>query len=105
MANALFTKYIEHLSIQIIDIKHSKHSLFQQRKCFRNWDGIPNNVDAALHYSDGKSYFFKNGQYYKFDDDTISVEDGSPKYPRDTGTWWFGCSDTKSPLLYPKSER
>ena len=66
-----------------------------------NWDGIPNNVDSAVQYSDGRSYFFKRGQYYKFDDETISVEEGDPGYPRDAGLWWFGCSETKSPLLFP----
>lgn len=66
-----------------------------------NWDGIPNNIDAALQYSDGRSYFFKSGQYYKFDDERITVDNGSPSYPRDTGVWWFGCDDTKSPLLFP----
>lgn len=69
-----------------------------------NWDGIPNNVDSAVQYSDGRSYFFKKGQYYKFDDETISVEDGDPSYPRDAGVWWFGCPETKSPLLFPNSE-
>ena len=30
-----------------------------------NWDGIPNNIDAALQYSNGNTYFFKNNQYYR----------------------------------------
>lgn len=70
-----------------------------------NWDGIPNNVDSAVQYSDGRSYFFKRGQYYKFDDETISVEEGDPGYPRDAGVWWFGCSETKSPLIFPDLEK
>eukprot|EP00088_Acartia_fossae_P048170 TRINITY_DN5249_c1_g1_i1.p1 TRINITY_DN5249_c1_g1~~TRINITY_DN5249_c1_g1_i1.p1 ORF type:complete len:549 (+),score=103.37 TRINITY_DN5249_c1_g1_i1:35-1648(+) len=61
-----------------------------------NWDGIPNNLDAAVQYSNGKIYFFKNGKYYRWNDDTFSVDTGNPSYPRDTGFWWFGCKN--SPL-------
>merc|ERR1712227_720689 len=30
-------------------------------------------------------------QYYRFDEDTNSVDTGGPSYPRNTGEWWFGC--------------
>ena len=31
-----------------------------------NWDGIPNNIDAALQYSNGQTYFFRDSQYYRY---------------------------------------
>ena len=56
-----------------------------------NWDGIPNNINAALQYSNGNTYFFTEQQYYRFDEETSSVDRGGPAYPRNTGDWWFGC--------------
>ena len=29
--------------------------------------GVPRNIDAAMQYSNGGTYFFKDGQYYRFD--------------------------------------
>merc|ERR1712059_248059 len=64
-----------------------------------NWEGIPNNLDSALQYSNGMSYFFKNGRYYRFDDDRFSVDNtANPPFPRDTGFWWFGCSSKSGGL-------
>jgi len=63
-----------------------------------NWDGIPNKLDAAIRYSNDKIYFFKDGKYYRWNDDTFSVDNGNPAYPRDTGFWWFGCKN--SPLRF-----
>jgi len=57
-----------------------------------NWDGIPNNLDAAMQYSNGKSYFFRNGRYYRFDDKNFVLDSSAnPPFPRETGFWWFGC--------------
>ena len=60
-----------------------------------------------MQYSDGRTYFFKNGKYFKFDDARISVEEAEPSYPRDTGrvggilTWLFYlhfiCTVTRVP--------
>jgi len=63
----------------------------------RNWEGIPNFIDAALQYSNGKVYFFKKGQYYRWNDDTFSLDEANPAFPRDSGYWWFGCKNS-SPL-------
>jgi len=60
-----------------------------------NWDGIPNNINAAMRYSNDNTYFFKDGQYYRFNEDTFTVDDSGPEYPRDTASWWFGCRDSK----------
>jgi len=67
-----------------------------------NWDGIPDNLDTAMQHSDGKTYFFKDGSYYKYDDRTLSVQEDKPSYPRDIGQYWFGCSRSSSPLMFPK---
>ena len=56
-----------------------------------NWEGIPDNIDDATQYTNGYSYFFKNGLYYRFDDTTFRVSDGDPSFPRPVGFWWFGC--------------
>ena len=56
-----------------------------------NWEGIPNNLDAATTYTNGKTYFFKGDKYYKFDDSKLEVARSAEyPYPRDSGKWWFG---------------
>lgn len=42
-------------------------------KALSDWAGIPNNVDAALQYTNGYTYFFKGGSYWRFNDRTFSV--------------------------------
>lgn len=42
-------------------------------KPISNWDGIPDNLDAALHYTNGYTYFFKDENYYRFNDRTFAV--------------------------------
>ena len=70
-----------------------------------NWEGVPDNIDAALQYSNGATYFFKNSQYYRFDEETNAVDRGGPSYPRNTGQWWFGCrADRPRKLTRNKDE-
>ena len=38
-----------------------------------NWEGVPDDIDAALRYENGYTYFFKQGQYYRFDDMKFKV--------------------------------
>ena len=38
-----------------------------------NWEGIPSNIDDALQYTNGYTYFFKNGRYWRFDDRGFGV--------------------------------
>lgn len=59
-------------------------------KLISNWEGIPNNIDAALTYH-GYTYFFKGDMYYRFNDRTFSVDVADPAFPRSTAYWWFGC--------------
>ncbi|XP_018010336.1 matrix metalloproteinase-2 isoform X2 [Hyalella azteca] len=64
-----------------------------------NWEGIPNNIDAALQYSNGFTYFFKDGMYWRFNDRTFRIDTADPPFPRPAGYWWFGCETSGSQTL------
>ena len=38
-----------------------------------NWNGLPDNLDAALLYRNGFSYFFKGNDYWRFNDRAFAV--------------------------------
>jgi len=59
----------------------------------RDWRGLPvHGVSAAMQYTNGRTYFFSsNGVYYRWDDDEDRVDVANPRFPRNTGEWWFGC--------------
>lgn len=61
-----------------------------------NWEGLPNNIDAALQWTNQKTYFFKGRVYYRFNDRTFSVDKADPAYPRSTSVWWFDCQSASS---------
>ena len=42
-------------------------------KPVENWEGIPGNIDDALQYKNGYTYFFKQGRYWRFDDKNFGV--------------------------------
>ncbi|XP_077295202.1 matrix metalloproteinase 1 [Arctopsyche grandis] len=65
-------------------------------KPLSNWEGVPDHIDAALHYTNGYTYFFKDGAYYRFNDRTFSVDAADPAFPRSSGFWWFGCKSAPS---------
>ncbi|XP_052838991.1 matrix metalloproteinase-14 isoform X2 [Drosophila gunungcola] len=65
-------------------------------KPISNWEGVPNNLDAALKYTNGYTYFFKGSQYYRFHDARFAVDSATPPFPRPTAHWWFGCKNTPS---------
>lgn len=44
-------------------------------KPLSNWEGIPDNIDAAFQYTNGYTYFFKKGAYYRFNDRMFAVSD------------------------------
>ncbi|GFS42363.1 matrix metalloproteinase-24 [Trichonephila inaurata madagascariensis] len=56
-----------------------------------NWEGLPNNIDAALQWVNQKTYFFKGRNYYRFNDRLFSVDKADPPFPRSTSVWWFDC--------------
>ncbi|CAH1280556.1 unnamed protein product [Diabrotica balteata] len=62
-------------------------------KPISNWDGIPNNIDAAFQWTNGYTYFYKNNAYYRFNDRAFAVDVTTPAFPRSTAYWWFGCKD------------
>lgn len=51
-------------------------------KLISNWEGVPNNIDAALQYTNGFTYFFKDDTYYRFNDRTFTVDASDPPFPR-----------------------
>lgn len=53
-------------------------------KLISNWEGVPNNIDAALQYTNGFTYFFKDDTYYRFNDRTFTVDASDPPFPRPT---------------------
>ncbi|XP_053966237.1 matrix metalloproteinase-14 isoform X2 [Anastrepha ludens] len=65
-------------------------------KPISNWEGLPNNIDAALQYTNGYTYFFKGDKYYRFNDRTFSIDAANPPFPRPSAHWWFGCKNVPS---------
>ncbi|XP_043202426.1 matrix metalloproteinase-2-like [Amphibalanus amphitrite] len=56
------------------------------------WPGMPDTIDAATRYSNGKTYFFSGQNYYRFDDVNLRVDNSSDiPFPRNTGQFWFLC--------------
>ncbi|XP_053689542.1 stromelysin-3 [Sabethes cyaneus] len=65
-------------------------------KPISNWEGLPNNLDAALQYTNGYTYFFKDDKYYRFNDRTFAIDESDPPFPRPVAHWWYGCKNTPS---------
>ncbi|XP_076254151.1 matrix metalloproteinase 1 isoform X3 [Rhynchophorus ferrugineus] len=65
-------------------------------KPISNWEGIPDNLDAAFQWTNGYTYFYKAGAYYRFNDRAFAVDATTPAFPRSTAYWWFGCSNAPS---------
>ena len=66
-------------------------------KSISEW-GLPGDIDGALQWSNGKTYFFRQGQYWRFNDRRFSIDRSSNPFPRQTGPWWFGCPRSR-PLM------
>ena len=60
-------------------------------KDIKLWD-LPSNIDGAVQWSNQYTYFFHDGNYYRFNDMRFSIDKGDPNFPRPAGPWWFGCS-------------
>ncbi|XP_058837525.1 matrix metalloproteinase-19 isoform X1 [Topomyia yanbarensis] len=65
-------------------------------KPISNWEGLPNNIDAALQYTNGYTYFFKDDKYYRFNDRTFAIDESDPPFPRPVAHWWYGCKNSPS---------
>lgn len=62
------------------------------RQISLNWIGLPRSISAALRWQNHKTFFFSGDQYYRFDDEAVSVDTSAePPYPRPIGAWWLGC--------------
>ena len=59
-------------------------------KPLSDWS-LPSGLDGALQWENGYTYFFRSGQYWRFDDTKFSIAKASPQYPRKSSRWWFGC--------------
>ena len=55
------------------------NSLFTPRP-ISNWEGIPDDVDDAVQYDNGFTYFFKKGDYYRFNDRYFRVGSSDSSY-------------------------
>ncbi|MBV5337687.1 MAG: hypothetical protein J0653_07035, partial [Deltaproteobacteria bacterium] len=46
-----------------------------------NWPGVPwyDGIDAAVNWGNGKAYFFKGGEYVRYDVKADRVDPGYPK--------------------------
>ena len=53
--------------------------------------GVPQDLEAALQWDNGKTYFFKGGGYWRFNDRRFAVDRAKPPFPRNTAEWWLGC--------------
>lgn len=58
-----------------------------------DWKGIPRGLNGALTWPDGKLYFFKEQQYWRFDPGKVRITE--------TGNWttrlqWIGCQRNSS---------
>ncbi|XP_018571216.1 matrix metalloproteinase-14 isoform X2 [Anoplophora glabripennis] len=60
-------------------------------KPISNWDGVPDNLNAAFQWTNGYTYFYKGNAYYRFNDRAFAVDVTNPPFPRSTAYWWFGC--------------
>lgn len=74
-------------------------------KPIENWEGLPNNLDAAFQYTNGYTYFFKDNAYYRFNDRQFAVEQANPAFPRSTAYWWFGCKTAPNGTIGNRNTR
>jgi len=75
--------------------KVNRRRLVSQGFLHEYWRGLPSyGVTGAMQYTNGRTYFFsRNGVYYRWNDDRDQVDVANPRFPRNTGEWWFGCKN------------
>ncbi|KAJ8920934.1 hypothetical protein NQ315_015727, partial [Exocentrus adspersus] len=74
-------------------------------KPISNWEGVPDNLNAAFQWTNGYTYFFKGNAYYRFNDRAFAVDVTNPPFPRSTAYWWFGCKNAPSGTIGTSESR
>ncbi|XP_060516534.1 matrix metalloproteinase-14 isoform X3 [Cylas formicarius] len=74
-------------------------------KLISNWEGVPDNLDAAFQWTNGYTYFYKGDAYYRFNDRAFAVDAVTPAFPRSTAYWWFGCKDAPAGTIGTSESR
>ena len=76
-----------------LSFRHRRRRLSRQGLMATGWRGLPvYGVTGAMQYTNGRTYFFsRNGVYYRWNDDDDVVDVANPRFPRNTGEWWFDC--------------
>ncbi|XP_077994650.1 matrix metalloproteinase-19-like [Glandiceps talaboti] len=58
------------------------------RRIRKHWHGLPSKIDAAFKWKNGRTYFFKDDEYWRYNDMGFKVDD---EYPKTASVWWLGC--------------
>ncbi|XP_018329458.1 matrix metalloproteinase-25-like [Agrilus planipennis] len=66
-------------------------------KNMNRWRGVPHDLDAALTWKDGRTYFFKGKLYWAFDNKWIITTEESPLPAPES---WIGCPEDQEVLNY-----
>uniref|UniRef100_H2M5R4 Matrix metalloproteinase-17 n=1 Tax=Oryzias latipes TaxID=8090 RepID=H2M5R4_ORYLA len=78
-----FWRYDDHL--RRMDLGYPKDSIL--------WKGLPSELDDAMRWSDGSSYFFKGKEYWQVPGSNMEVEAGSPRL---IAKDWLFCTEMQS---------
>jgi hypothetical protein len=54
------------------------------------WRGVPSDLDAAMTWTDGLTYFFKGRLFWRFDNNKIKTD---KHYPLPAPQHWVGCPE------------
>ena len=65
------------------------------------WTGVPAHMDAAVEHPNGKFYFFKGAQYWRYDPDQNKVDKAEARIGTDG---WSGLpSDIDAAIVHPRN--
>ena len=75
------------------------------RQISEAWGGVPNRVEGAVQW-DKKTFFFRGGQYWRLNDERISVEAGYPRLVRPSTWFTQGCDvqDNSGVQFFPRRD-
>ena len=67
-----------------------------------DWEGLPDNLDASFAWTNGKLYFMKGSQYWRFTDVGV-LDDG---YPKDMRKGFAGIpADVDAALVWARNKK